>query len=305
MNKLSTNKLIVLCGPTASGKTSLGVSIAERFGGEILSIDSRQVYKGMDIGTGKDLIEYKNIPYHLIDIADPSESYTLYHFIDDFYAAYRKIEARKNLPVAVGGTGLYLEAVLKQYRIPNVPENRELRKELKQEEKEVLKNRLNELNSRLYSETDLSSKMRIIRSIEIALYSKDHEVIFAGENPPQIIPLLFATAWPRKELVERIDLRLNDRIKEGMIEEVEELLKKGVAPEKLILFGMEYKYITEYITNKINYTTMIRSLSTAIHRLAKRQMTWFRGMERRGFTIHWIRKGESAAAFEQIEQFLE
>ncbi len=303
------NRTIVICGPTASGKTSLGVKIAEKYSGEILSADSRQVYKGMDIGTGKDLEEYKldgrTIPYHLIDVANPEEIYNLYHYVNDFYKSFNETISRSNLPVVVGGTGLYLEAVIKHYRVPNVPENVELRKELMVGDLEKLVLKLKSLDDSIYCSTDLSSKKRVVRSIEVATFGQTNKLQWGGENPPKIQPLVLAVFWKREELIKRIDLRLNQRLEDGMVDEVESLLKSGVTHERMLLFGMEYKYISRYLSGELTYEEMVLELKTAIHRLSKRQMTWFRGMERRGLTVNWIENADFLAADKLIQNFLD
>lgn len=288
----SDKKLIVVCGPTASGKTSRGVKIAAAFDGEIISADSRQVYRGMDIGTGKDLSEYtvdgKTIPFHCIDIADPDENFTLYHYIDHCHDAMKKIFSRTKTPIIVGGTGLYIEAILKKYRIPAVPEYPDLRDSLKQNETAELIHKLKTLDREIYEQTDLSSKNRIIRSIEIALYKQNKPLFYAGENPPESNPVVLAVYHQKNKLKSMISRRLRDRIEQGMIAEVETLIKNKVSPERMISFGMEYKFITLYLLKKISLDEALTLLETGIHRLAKRQMTWFRGMEKRGIKIHWI-----------------
>ena len=291
--KKNDKKLIVVCGPTASGKTSLGVKIAAAFNGEIISSDSRQVYRGMDIGTGKDLAEYKidgkTIPFHCIDIADPDENFTLYHYIDHCHDAIKKIFGRKKTPIIVGGTGLYIEAILQKYRIPAVPADPDLRDSLKQKEAAELTQKLKTLDREIYEQTDLSSKKRIIRSIEIALYKQNNPLRYAGDNPPDFNPVVLAVYHTRENLKSSISWRLRERIDQGMIHEVENLLHMGVLPERLIFFGMEYKFITLYLTNKLSLEEALTLLETEIHRLAKRQMTWFRGMGKRGIKLHWIK----------------
>ncbi len=305
----SAYPLIVICGATATGKTALAVDLAVKFSGEILSVDSRQVYRGLDLGSGKDIGEYHrpegDIPCHLIDIADPRETYSLYHYMDNFYAAFRTIQKRDRLPIACGGTGLYLEAVLKKYRIADAPENYELREELMEVPKEDLADKLAEIDPELFSETDLSSKKRIIRSLEIAWYKENHTVHFSDQNAPAFDPLVLAVTYPREELVERINQRLEERLEEGMVEEVRGLIAGGVPAERLIMLGMEYKFITEHIAGELTYNEMVSSLQTAIHRLAKRQTTWFRGMERRGTPVHWLDRGNLELADNLVKEFLE
>lgn len=284
--------VIVVAGPTASGKTNLAVKIALHHNGEIISADSRQIYKGMDIGTGKDLDEYKTengeVPYHLIDISDPSDIYTLYHYQQDCYNAIFKIHEDGNTPIITGGTGLYIEAVLKHYKIPNVPENIPFRTEMMEQSKAYLEVLLKEKSLSLYNSTDLNSKKRIVRSLEIAEYDKEHKVEWGTPNPPMLTPLILITRWERQKLIERINKRLDERIKEGMIEEVQRLIDQGVTYERLSLFGMEYKQIAEHLINNKPLKETISNLATDIHRLAKRQMTYFRGFEKRGLKVHWI-----------------
>lgn len=290
--------LIVVCGPTASGKTALGVQIALKSGGEIISADSRQVYRGMDIGTGKDLEEYitesGSVPYHLIDIADPSQIYTLFQYRKDFFKAYSQIIASNHLPVMVGGTGLYIEAVIKDYAIPEIPENPELRCRLMVEEKSVLEQKLFSLNRLLYEKTDRSSKKRIIRAIEIALSGQKDEPKMQFSH--SLDPLVLCTRWDRAKLRDRIDRRLQERLKQGMVEEVRRLLQSGIPKERFSLFGMEYKHVASFIGGEVAYEVMIDQLRHSIHQLAKRQETWFRGMERRGIAVNWIDEADLESA---------
>ncbi|MCX7725862.1 MAG: tRNA (adenosine(37)-N6)-dimethylallyltransferase MiaA [Chitinispirillaceae bacterium] len=300
--------LLVICGPTASGKTSLAVEIAAKLNGEIISADSRQVYKGLDIGSGKDLFEYNkngiSITYHLIDIADPKEIYTLYHYQRDFYKVFENIKRRGKLPIMCGGSGLYIEAIVKGYKIPTVPEDKELRNKLMREDHQKLKEMLYNLNPKVYEKTDLSSKKRVVRGIEIALsYTK----IDKSEREyflPHISPLIICIRLDRKELWKRIDRRLEKRLSEGMVEEVKRLRESGVPDERLFMLGMEYKYITLYLRQEISYEEMVKKLRTAIHQLAKRQDTYFRGMERRGCKIHWISEPSFKKAMDIISSCL-
>lgn len=284
--------LIVICGANASGKTRLAVSLAKELNGEIISADSRQVYRGMDIGTGKDLKEYETssgtVPYHLIDIVDPEEIYTLYHYQQDCYTTLRDIWRRKVMPVLVGGTGLYIEAVLKKYRIPNVPENPELRKYLMKQGKDELVEQLKKTDHGLCRLTDLTSKKRVVRALEIVEYAKENKVRWGAEQPPDIKPLIIGVRWPRNLLIDRINTRLALRLENGMPEEVERLLSSGISNERFSYFGLEYKHVARYLKNEISYHTMVEELSRDIHRFAKRQMTYFRGMEKRGFSINWV-----------------
>lgn len=298
---------LVICGANASGKTRLAVSLAIKFNGEIVSADSRQVYRGMDIGTGKDLEEYNTsrgmIPYHLINITDPSEIYTLYHYQQDCYKVIKDIWDRGKIPIIVGGTGLYIEAVLKKYRIPNVPENSKLRKFLMKKGKDELIQQLKKTDFDLYHPTDLSSKKRVVRSLEIIDYAKSKKVQWGAEQPPDIIPLIIGVRWPRAILIDRINTRLKQRIENGMIEEVEGLLNRGISHERFTYFGLEYKHVARYFKKEVTYNNMVKELSRDIQRFAKRQMTYFRGMERRGLYIHWIDEADDEKAIEIINEF--
>ncbi len=305
--KKDQKNLIVICGPTASGKTTLAVSIADCYNGEIISADSRQVYRGMDIGTGKDLEEYethtKKIPYHLIDITDPSDIYTLYHYQQDCFHTIKELWGKRMIPVIAGGTGLYIEAVLKHYKIPNVSEDSHLRSELMKKEKRELQEQLKLSDPDLYKSIDLTSKKRIVRAIEIVEYKKHHEIQYGVKNPPSLFPLIIGIKWPRELLKERINKRLEKRFDEGMINEVKELQKSGVTSERLELFGMEYKYIVRYLKGRLTYVEMVNSLSSEINRLAKRQMTYFRGFERRGLPIYWIDRADKDKTLEIIKKY--
>jgi tRNA dimethylallyltransferase len=295
---------IVICGPTASGKTALGVAFALGFNGEIISCDSRQVYRGMDIGTGKDLLAYHtetgDISCHLIDIVDPAEVYTVYRYQRDFYRVFGEIISRKRLPVIVGGTGLYLEAVLRDYRISAVPEDPHLRNELMTRDKESLENELMRLDPQRFETTDRSSKKRIVRSLEIALAHATSTGCATPSEPlhPLIDPLVLGVKWERSALKERIWLRLEQRFKQGMVDEVKRLLDSGIPKARFDMFGLEYKYIARYIRNETGFDEMKQELFRAICRFAKRQETWFRGMERRGVPIQWVREGNEKEAME-------
>ena len=292
--------LIVVCGPTASGKTRLGVRIAERYHGEIVSCDSRQVYRGMDIGTGKDTAEYRTgtgtIPCHLIDIADPADMYTVHRYQKDFYRTFHDISSRSFLPVVVGGSGLYLEAVLRGFAIPNVPENPVLRQSLMRREKSSLQEELLRLDPALYLSTDLSSKKRIVRSLEIA--SSSDSVPQSRPSTTALAPVVLGVVWERRRLAERIAARLRERFEQGMVEEVERLLASGIPRARFALFGMEYKHIARFLGGEIEYAPMVEALERDIRRLAKRQETWFRGMERRGVEIHWVKEANIEEAME-------
>lgn len=298
--------LIVVCGPNASGKTRLGVSLARHVHGEILSVDSRQVYRGLDIGTGKDLSEYgegtSRVRCHLIDIAEPRHVYTLWHYQRDFYRAFGDIRSRGIVPVAVGGTGLYLEAVLKQYKVPNVPESPPLRARLMHHSIDELLRRLRELDGELYERTDRSSKKRVVRSIEVALYAQKHEVSWGHPDPPRIVPFVIGVRWERDQLRERIRDRLQQRLEAGLVGEVRRLREQGISWERLDLMGLEYRYVGAHLQGETDRADMREALYHAICRFAKRQLTYFRGMERRGTPIHWVDNADEDGARELIDR---
>ena len=303
-------KMITILGPTASGKTPLAAALAcalpqvdGTVGGEIISADSRQVYRRMDIGTGKDLADYRvvggspadigstvDIPYHLIDICEPGTKYNLFQYQQDFFDAYNNIIGRGKTPILCGGTGLYIEAVLKGYQLSPVPQNPELRQRLEGKTLDELTQMLTELKaqtgSNMHNKTDVDSCQRAIRAIEIEEYNL-HTPTPKRELPP-IDSLIIGVSIDREARREKITRRLKARLEEGMIEEVKGLLAEGIPAEDLIYYGLEYKSVTEYLVGKTSYDEMFQRLEIAIHQFAKRQMTWFRGMERRGFTIHWI-----------------
>ena len=282
--------LITILGPTASGKTPFAAALADRMGSEIISADSRQIYRGMDLGTGKDLADYtvegRHVPYHLIDIADPGYKYNVFEYQRDFLNAYKDITRRGiDLPILCGGTGLYLEAVLKGYRLIPVPENPELRARLADKSLEELTEILSRYKT-LHNTTDVDTVKRAIRAIEIEEHYLHTPV---GEREfPHLKSLIIGVDIDREARREKITRRLKQRLDEGMVDEVRHLLGKGIAPEDLIYYGLEYKYLTLHVTGELTYDEMFTQLETAIHQFAKRQMTWFRGMERRGFTIHWV-----------------
>ena len=288
-NRNSQFDLISVVGPTACGKTALAVAIARELGGEIISADSRQVYRGMDIGTGKDIAEYSeggiSVPYHLIDIVDAGEKYNLFEFQRDFLCAYNDINARGALPIMCGGSGLYVESVLKGYRLIPVPENSGLRAQLEEKSLEELTEILASYKQ-LHNTTDVDTKKRAIRAIE----SEEHYARTPEKERefPMLRSLLIGVDVDREVRRERISRRLRARIDEGLIEEVKQLLESGITPEQLIYYGLEYKFVTLYITGVMSLDDMVKGLETAIHQFAKRQMTWFRGMERRGLKINWI-----------------
>lgn len=290
------NALVVL-GPTASGKTRLGVLTAHWLGGEVVSADSRQVYRGLNLGSGKDLAEYVidgiPIPYHLIDIVDLGSEFSVFDYQRRFYETFEALRGREVLPVVVGGTGLYLEAVLKGYRMVQVPENPQLRAELNELPYETLVKRLESAKDRLHNTTDLTERDRLIRAIEIAEYSRDHE----PPPAPEIRPFIMGTLWDRAELRARIRMRLNERMEAGMIAEVEDLHRLGIPWERLERLGLEYGFIAQYLQGKIlSRNDLVQKLWGAICQFAKRQDTWFRRMERNGADIHWIPRGDWPSA---------
>ena len=286
--------MITILGPTACGKTALATALAARMGGEILSADSRQVYRGMDIGTGKDLGDYcvdgRQVPYHLIDICEPGTKYNLFQYQQDFLNAYNDIVKRGALPILCGGTGLYIEAVLGSYQLSPVPQNEALRERLEgkslDELTKILVDLKQQTGSNMHNQTDVDTPQRAIRAIEIEEYNLRTPT--ALRTFPQIPSLNIGVSIDREERRRRITERLKQRLEEGMVEEIEGLLQRGIPAENLIYYGLEYKYVTEYVIGKLTREEMFRQLEIAIHQFAKRQMTWFRGMERRGFTIHWV-----------------
>ena len=289
----STYNMLTVIGPTASGKTGFAVALAKELNAEVISGDSRQLYRGMDIGTGKDLEEYTidgtAIPYHLIDIVEAGYKYNVYEYQRDFVSAFEDITARKKLPILCGGTGLYIEAVLKGYKLVNVPKNQELRSELEQKTLTELEDILKTYKS-LHNSTDTDTRRRAIRAIEIADYYSKYNIYKTAY--PDINALIIGVSIDRELRRKKITSRLKTRLEAGMIEEIKVLLDKGISPEDLIYYGLEYKYVTQYLIGELTYDDMFSSLEIAIHQFAKRQMTWFRGMERRGFRIHWINVNE-------------
>ncbi len=281
--------LIAIIGPTASGKTGFAVHLASHLKGEIISGDSRQVYQGMDIGTGKDIEEYTVdgalIPYHLIDIVPAGSKYNVYQFQTDFNKVFEAIQTRGKWPVLCGGTGLYVEAVLKGYKLLNVPVNHQLRADLAEKSLTDLEAILKRYKT-LHNNTDTDTVRRAIRAIEIEEYYLQHES--ETFNYPDIKPLLIGVDIARNLRREKITKRLHQRLDEGMVDEVRTLLDSGILPEDLIYYGLEYKFLTQYVIGQISYDAMVHDLEIAIHQFAKRQMTWFRGMERRGMKIHWV-----------------
>lgn len=287
-------RMITILGPTASGKTALAARLAADIGAEIISADSRQVYKTMDIGTGKDLDDYvvdgRKVPYHLIDIAEPGTKYNVFEYQKDFLSAYESVTSRGLTPVLCGGTGLYLESVLKGYRLLPVPEDKTLRASLADKSLEELTQMLilqkTKNGSHMHNTTDIDTAKRAIRAIEIELYYQQTSV--DERSFPKIDNIIIGVNINRDERRRKITSRLHQRLEAGMVDEVKSLLNRGIPPEDLIYYGLEYKFVTEYIIGRLTYNEMSRLLEIAIHQFAKRQMTWFRGMERRGFTINWL-----------------
>lgn len=287
-------KMITILGPTASGKTAIAARLARDIGGEILSADSRQVYRGMDIGTGKDLADYTvdghPVPYHLIDIADAGTKYNLFQYQQDFRTAYEDIVGRGATPILCGGTGLYIEAVVKGYALSPVPQNPVLRQQLEgktlDELTDMLRGLKRQSGSAMHNTTDVDSCQRAVRAIEIETYNLEHATEL--RQMPAIDTTIIGVGVDRDVRRRKITDRLDRRLREGMVDEIRGLLDRGINPDDLTYYGLEYKYVTEYVTGRLGYGEMRRQLEIAIHQFAKRQMTWFRGMERRGFTINWI-----------------
>jgi tRNA dimethylallyltransferase len=282
--------LVTILGPTATGKTGVAAHLAARIKGEIISADSRQIYRGMDLGTGKDYADYfvddNEIPAHLIDIEDAGVHYNVYRFHTDFIRVFNEIKSRGKFPVLCGGSGLYIEAVLKNYRLIEVPPNKELRKELEGKSLTELTCILKELKPTLHNETDVETDRRAIRAIEIEKYYAENPLF--NSVMPEIISLNIGIDFDRELRRQRITARLKQRLDDGMLDEVQKLLDSGLSPDQLIYYGLEYKYLTLHITGQLSYNEMFRQLEIAIHQFAKRQMTWFRGMEKRGTKIHWV-----------------
>jgi tRNA dimethylallyltransferase len=278
--------LLVLLGPTASGKTHLAVQAARHFNGEIISADSRQVYRGLDIGSGKDLDEYGTTPYHLIDVADPGYEFSLFDFANAFSGAFSEIRDRNRLPILCGGTGLYLDAVLQGYELVKVAENRALRQELEPLSLAVLQKRLQALRPGQHNTTDLVDRSRLVRAIEIAVGEQQADA--RSLSLPSLTPRIFGLRWPRELLRKRITKRLRERLEQGMIEEVEGLHEAGVSWETLDYYGLEYRFVGQYLQGQLNRNDLFQKLNSAIHQFAKRQETWFRRMERQGVAIHWL-----------------
>ncbi len=301
--------LLVVLGPTASGKTRLAVAMARALGGEIISADSRQVYRGLDIGTGKDLSDYSGewgtIPFHLIDVVEPSEEFNVFAFQEGFSSAFRKIVNGGALPVMAGGPGLYLDSVLRRYRMEEVPENQKLRGELEDEGMDSLRARLETLNPDLHNKTDLHDRKRALRAIEIAEFRRNSPSRNGGRDSgysdlPELSPFVLGIHPPREELRAKITARLDERLASGMIDEVRHLHERGVSWERIDALGLEYRYVALYLRKEIGFNVMFSLLNTKIHQFAKRQMTWFRKMERSGVTIHWLTGPDEVMALDVI-----
>ncbi|MFC2116126.1 tRNA (adenosine(37)-N6)-dimethylallyltransferase MiaA [Bacteroidota bacterium] len=286
---IQTFNLITVLGHTAGGKTRFAACLADKLGGEVISADSRQVYRRMNLGTGKDygdyLVDDRPVRFHLVDIQEPGYEYNVYEYQKDFLRVYGDILKRDSLGVLCGGSGLYIEAVLNGYRLIRVPVNHSLRKELEQKSMEELRAVLASIRN-LHNKTDIENRKRLIRALEIEFYYKENPKL--DDNYPDINPLVLGISFDRNSRRDRISRRLHERLKEGLVEEVEGLLSEGISPEKLIYYGLEYRYIAEFLGGKKDYEEMVSGLETAIHQFAKRQMTWFRGMERKGMKIHWL-----------------
>lgn len=286
---ISDYDILVITGPTASGKTSLAVAVAKRIGGEIISADSRQVYRSMNLGTGKDYDDYiidgTSLPCHLIDIADPGYKYNVFEYQRDFAKVYSNLKERKVFPVVCGGSGMYADSIISGYKLFEVPPDSGLRMELDKKPIEELREILSTYKS-LHNNTDFDTKKRVIRAIEIEYFGRNQRR--QNDENPKINSLVVGVLSDRETRRKRITERLKQRLDAGMVDEVKHLIFQGIKPETLIYYGLEYKYITLYLTRKLSYDNMVRDLEIAIHRFAKRQMTWFRGMERRGIKIHWI-----------------
>lgn len=283
------NKLISILGTTATGKTNLAVNLAAMIGGEIISADSRQVYRGMDIGSGKDLSEYElngqKIPYHLIDIIDAGKEYNVFEYQKDFFEAYTNILKNQNIPILCGGTGMYIDAVLKGYRLAKVPTDEALRVSLAKKTDEELREQLLKIRTP-HNKTDLNDRSRLLRALEIDNYYLEHPELL--KDVPKMKSINFGIRYDRQEIRNRITERLDQRLQEGLIEEIENLLASGITADQLKFYGLEYKFLTQYVKEEIDYNTMFTLLNTAIHQFAKRQETWWRKMEKSGTRILWI-----------------
>ena len=281
--------LITILGPTATGKTALAAEVAYRLQGEVISADSRQVFRGMDIGTGKDLADYHihgvDIPYHLIDICNPGEEYNAYRFLNDFIPAYEGILRRGHQPILCGGTGLYIDAVVRAYQLSDAPVDPDFRRSLEPYSDEELTARLASL-VKLHNHTDTETRDRLVRALEIQEFARCHPEAYT--RLPEMRHKVFGLMLPRQEVIDRIERRLRARMEEGMTAEVQRLLDSGVSPERLMRYGLEYRHVTRYLLGQCTREELFRDLFTDIRRFAKRQMTWFRRMERNGVEIRWI-----------------
>ena len=298
--------LVVILGPTASGKTSLAVKLADLFNTDIISGDSRQIYKNMDIGTGKDLFEYninnRSIPYHLIDIINPNEDYSIHQFKKDFYNVYDDIIKKNKIPILCGGSGLYIESILLNYEIPNIPPDYELRETLQNKRLDSLKNILNQKDDQLYNPAYHVTKRRIIRSIE--LFNKKNITSDTKKYHPINDYKVIGIKTNRDVLLQQIKKRLEERLSNGMVEEVEFLIQNGMSLDRLKYFGLEYRFLGEYLFNNISYEEMVNKLNVSINRFSKKQMTFFRRMEKRGIEIKWIQNDELEEAKKYIKTYL-
>jgi len=296
--QLPSGLLCVVVGPTASGKTELAVALAKRIGGEIISVDSRQVYRQMDIGTGKDLEAYRGVPHHLVDICDPGERYNVSRFRTDFHRACRDVLERGRRPIACGGTGLYLHSVLLAQPYVDVPVDLALREKLQKRSKEELCQCIENQNFPSDFQVDRSAHKRLVRAVEVSAYLEKHPD-WEPENPPHYPHVLFGIDPPVEERRGNISRRLEERIRRGLVDEVQSLLASGLTHEDLLYYGLEYKYASLFLSGKIGQKTFFDRLETEIHRYAKRQMTFFRKMEKDGLKIHWLRSGTTADRLEE------
>ena len=298
---MKSYNLLVILGVTAGGKTGLAVKVATHFSGEIISADSRQVYRGMELGTGKDLPEYGDIPYHLIDIAEAGDEYNVFQFQHDCFDSIKSIWQRQKLPIICGGTGMYLDAVLSGYHLVSVPENPQLRDKLECYSDSALRQKLLQLKPEQHNRTDLENRDRLIRAIEIAM--GEREATKDLPPLPELSPLIFGISWPRDVLRKRIADRLQQRFDAGMVDEVQQIYDSGVSWDRLEFYGLEYRLIAQYLQGKLNENDMVQKLRSAIGQFAKRQETFFRRMEKRGIEIHWL-DGEGEV-FEELRQVME
>ena len=278
--------MLVILGSTASGKTKLAVELARQLNGEVLSADSRQVYRGLDIGSGKDLDEYEDIPYHLIDIVDPGYEYNIFDFQKDFIGAFDNVNSRNKLPILAGGSALYVDSILKGYRLIEVPKNEALRAQLAPMDQEALVEKLKVLKPNLHNTTDLIDRDRLIRAIEIAIGEQQSTI--GAADFPSLTPLTFAIKWEREEVRKRITARLKERLDNGLIEEVEQLHANGVSWETLFFYGLEYRFIAQHLQGQLSQNDCFQKLNSAIHQFSKKQDTWMRRLERNGQDIHWL-----------------